>query len=360
MDGKPRTVGIIIAKASDVPVTTELPGRTNAYRISDVRPQISGIIDRRLFTEGALVHAGQPLYQIASAPYRAAVAEADANLKSALANAEAARATADRYKPLAAIEAVSKQDYTNALAAARQAEAAVAQRRAQLDTAHINLRYTSVPAPITGRIGRSLITDGALVTTNQTTPLAQISQLDPIYVDIQESAADLLALRRKLAKGGADAGATAADVRLILDDGTEYERTGRVKFAETLVDEATGTVTLRAQFPNPDGLLLPGLFVRARFAPSLDKGAFLVPQPAVQRNERGEPYVWIATADDKAQMRPVVAARTYGTNWVVTGGLKPGERIILQGTGSLKPDQTIKPVPADAPQKVAPPAAKNG
>jgi membrane fusion protein (multidrug efflux system) len=354
-DNKPKAVGFVVVQQTDVPVETELPGRTSPYRTSEVRPQITGIIRRRLFTEGALVHAGQSLYEIDARPYQAAFAEASANLSSAIANEEAARAVAERYKPLAAIEAVSKQDYSNAVGTARQASAGVAQRRAQLDTARINLRYTSVPAPITGRIGRSLVTDGGLVTANQATAIAQINQLDPIYVDIQQSAAQLIAMRRAFGSTGG-----AADVRLRLEDGSDYGVTGKVKFTDTIVDEGTGTVTLRAEFPNPDGLLLPGMFVRARFAQAVDKGVFLVPQTGVQRNVQGEPLVWIAGAGDKAERRKITVSRTDGTNWVVTSGLKAGDRVLVQGIGTLKPDQAIKPVPADAPQHVGPPKKGGG
>ncbi|MBO9574297.1 MAG: efflux RND transporter periplasmic adaptor subunit [Sphingobium sp.] len=353
-DSAPKSVGFVIVRQGDVAIETELPGRTSAYRTSEVRPQITGIIRRRLFTEGALVRAGQPLYEIDPRPYQASFNEASANLKSAQASEEAARAVAERYKPLADIEAVSKQDYTNALAAARQANAAVAQRRAQVETAQINLRYTSVPAPISGRIGRSLVTDGGLVTANQATALAQINQLDPIYVDIQQSAAELIALRRAMA--GRDGAQSSAEVKLKLEDGSDYGLSGRVQFAETIVDEHTGTVTLRAQFPNPDGLLLPGMFVRARLAQAVEKGVFLVPQAAVSRDSKGQPQVWIVGADNKAELRPIVAPRTNGTDWVITSGVKAGERVILQGTGSLKPGQAIKPVPADTPQHVGPPA----
>lgn len=350
-DGAPKPVGFVVIAPTDVTLETELPGRTSAYRTSEVRPQITGIIRRRLFTEGAMVSAGQPLYEIESAPYRAAMAEASANLMSAIASEEAARAIANRYGPLAEIEAVSKQEYSNARAAARQADAAVSQRRAQLETARINLRYTSVPAPITGRIGRSLVTDGGLVTANQATALAQINQLDPIYVDIQQSAAQLVALRRAVGTG-TEAG---ADVRLKLEDGSDFGPAGRLKFAETIVDERTGTVTLRAEFPNPGGLLLPGMFVRARLAQAVDKGVFLVPQQGVSRNAQGAPQVWIVGKDDKAELRPITVSRTHGSEWVVTSGLKAGERVIVQGTGNLKPGQELKPVKADAPQPVGPP-----
>jgi len=351
--GAPKQVGFVVVQPQDVPLITELPGRTSAYRISEVRPQVSGIIRRQLFTEGALVRAGAPLYEIDPRPYRAAADEADANLASAIASAEAARALAERYRPLAEIEAVSKQDYTNALAAARQAEAAVAQQRAARETARINLGFTEVPAPITGRIGRSAVTVGALVTANQADALAQINQLDPIYVDIQQSSADLLALRRMLAQGGV--APASAEVRLILEDGSEYPAVGQVRFAETLVDQSTGTVTLRAEFPNAQGLLLPGMFVRARFSQAVDRGAYLVPQTAVTRDAKGVPELWVVGADNKAEQRKLVAPRTQGTNWVVTRGLKPGDRVIVQGTGALHPGMTIKPVPADTPQPIAPP-----
>jgi len=349
----PTQVGYVVLQAQDVPLVTELAGRTSAYRASDVRPQISGVIRRRLFTEGAIVRAGQPLYEIDPLPYRAAAAEAEANLASAIASATAARATADRYKPLVAIEAISQQDYTNAVGAAQQAEAAVAQRRAARETARINLGYTNVPAPITGRIGRSAVTVGALVTANQADALAQINQLDPIYVDIQQSASELLALRKLLARGGA--APTSADVRLLLDDSSEYDSIGRVQFAETMVDEATGTVTLRAEFANPQGWLLPGMFVRARFTQALDRGAYLVPQAAVTRDETGEALLYVVGKDDKADQRKIVAPRTQGEYWVVTSGVQPGDRIITQGTGRLRPGAAIKPVPADTPQPVVPP-----
>ncbi len=349
-----KTVGFVIVRQADVPVENELPGRTSAYRTSEVRPQINGIIRKRLFTEGAIVRAGQALYQIDPQPYQAAFNEASANLRSALASQEAARALADRYHPLAEIEAVSKQEFSNAVAAARAADATVAQRRAQLETARINLAYTNVPAPITGRIGRSLVTDGGLVTANQATPLAQINQLDPIYVDIQQSAAQLVALRRALGQKGAESGATA--VRLQLEDGSDYGQAGRLQFAETLVDERTGTVTLRAEFPNPDGLLLPGMYVRARLSQSIDRDAFLIPQAAVLRDTLGAPQVWVAMPDDKAQLRSITVTRTHGTDWVVTSGVKAGERIIIQGTSSLQDGQALKPVPADTPQYVGPPS----
>jgi membrane fusion protein (multidrug efflux system) len=354
---QPADVGYVIVQQTSAPQMVELAGRTSAYQQSDVRPQVSGVILRRLFTEGALVRKGQPLYEIDPALYRAAASEARANLQSANASAEARNAQARRLKPLAEIEAVAKQDYTDALAAARQAQAAVAQSKAQLQTAEINLRYTTVPAPITGRIGRSLVTVGALVTASQATALAQISQLDPIFVDIQQSSADMLALRRALAKGGAIP--AKADVRLTLEDGSAYGYGGTVEFAEAIVDPSTGTVTLRARFPNPESVLLPGMFVRARFAQAINQSVVLVPQAAVARDPAGSATVFVVGPDNKALERKITATRTHGPNWVVTGGIKPGEKVIVQRTSTLRPGQKLKPVPANTPQRALPPAGES-
>ncbi|MEG3174678.1 efflux RND transporter periplasmic adaptor subunit [Sphingomonas sp. RB3P16] len=356
-DKGPPEVGYIVIQPSSVPIVTELAGRTAAYQSSEVRPQVSGLIRRRFFTEGSLVQKGQPLYQIDPRLYRASANEASANVASAAANAEATRVKAERYKPLAEMQAVAKQDYTDAAAAARQAAAAVRQSKAALDTAQINLRFTTVPAPITGRIGRTLFTEGALVTASQTDPLATIQRLDPIYVDIQEASADLLRLRRALASGGAVA--TRADVRLKLEDGTDYGLVGDVAFSEVVVDTATGTVTLRARFPNPQGLLLPGMFVRARFAQSINPNAFLVPQQAVSRDAKGNATVYVVAPDGKggykATQKSVTATTTQGTSWIVTAGLNPGDKIITQGVGKVKVNQTIKPVSADTPQTIKSP-----
>lgn len=348
----PTTVGYIVVQPTGVPLTTELTGRAVAYQSSEVRPQISGVIEKRLFTEGAFVKQGQPLYQIDPSLYRASANQAQADVDSARANREAADALAERYKPLVAIEAVSKQDYTNAVASARQAGAALAQKQAALETAKINLRFTTVPAPISGRIGRSLYTVGALVSANQANPLATIQQLDPMYVDIQQSSADMLALRRALAAGGATP--ASAKVSLTLEDGSDYGQTGVVEFSEVVVDPGTGTVTLRARMPNPRGLLLPGMFVRARFAQAVDNSAFLVPQSAVSRDPKGNATVFVVGQDNTAEARKIVASRTQDSFWVVTKGLNPGDKIITQGLGKIKPHAPIKPVPADAPQKIKP------
>lgn len=352
--GGPAQVGYVVVQQTSVPLVTELAGRTFAYQSSEVRPQVSGVIQKRFFEEGTIVRRGEPLYQIDPSLYRAAVNEATANVSSARATAEAARIRADRFRPLAAIEAVSKQDYTDALATQRQAEASIAQNRAQLETARINLRFTTVPAPITGRIGRSLFTVGALVTSSQTEPLTTIQQLDPIYVDIQQSAASLLQLRRRMAAGGVLP--ASANVRLKLEDGSDYGATGTVEFSEVVVDQQTGTVTLRARFPNANGLLLPGMFVRAVFAQAIETNAFLVPQTAVSRDPKGDATVWVVGTNNKAVQRTVEAIRAEGANWVVTGGLRPGDKVITQGTANLRPNATIRPVPASASQQPKPPS----
>jgi membrane fusion protein (multidrug efflux system) len=351
-------VGYRIIHPTAVPIVSELPGRINALRTAEVRPQISGVIQKRLYAEGAIVRQGQPLYQIEPSLYRAAAAQASANLASAQAQAVAAEAKANRYKPLAAEQAVAQQDYTDAAAQARAASAAVAQNRAALNTAQINLRYTTVPAPLTGRIGRSLFTEGALVTTNQTDPLAVISVLDPIYVDIQQSSGDMLALRRRLAGGGA--APLRADVRLTLDDGSDYDYAGTVEFSEVTVDPGTGTVTLRARFPNPQGLLLPGMFVRARFAQVQVANAFLVPQAALTRDAKGNAQVFVVGPGNKAVPRTVTADHTQGDSWIVTAGLKDGDRVITQGLGKVRPGQAIKPVPENAPQQPRTGSGKGG
>jgi membrane fusion protein, multidrug efflux system len=354
----PATVGYVVLNPTSAPLMTQLGGRVVAFESSEVRPQVNGLIRERYFTEGSFVRKGQPLYRIDPSLYQAAVNQATANLSSAHATAEAAEIKAGRYKPLAQMEAISKQDYTDAVAQARQARAGVAQTSAALKTAQINLHYTSIPAPISGRIGRSLATVGALVTANQADPIAVITRVDPIYVDMQQSAADLLALKRALSQGGVMPGST--QVRLKLDDGTDYGFTGTVKFTEIITNESTGTVTLRAQFPNPQGALLPGMFVQAVFNQAIEPNVFLVPQQALQRDIGGEAYVFVVGRGNKLERRGVVAARTYGAKWVVTGGLKPGDKVITQGTANLRSGAPIRPVPQSAPQKIVPGKANGG
>ena len=340
----PPEAGYVVVKAQSVPIMLELPGRTAAFETSDVRPQVSGVIKARLFTEGSIVHKGDTLYQIDPSLYRAAVNQAEANLQAAEATRESAVAKADRYKPLAKIQAVAQQDYSDAAAAAKQSIAAVAQSRAALDTARINLRFTTVPAPITGRIGRSLFTTGALVTAGQADPLTSIQRLDPIYVDIQQSSADLLALRQELAKGGV--APSAATVKLKLENGTTYAYSGKLGFAEAVVDPASGAVTLRARFPNPDGLLLPGMFVRAMLSQATTSNGILVPQAGVTRDPQGNAVVMLVGPKNQPVNRTIVATQTVGPDWLVTSGLKPGDKVIVEGLGRIKLGQPVRPVPA--------------
>jgi membrane fusion protein (multidrug efflux system) len=356
----PATVGFVVVQMGSAPLEQQLPGRVAAYQISDVRPQVNGVILRRMFTEGSFVRQGQTLYQIDPSVYNAQAAQASANLQSARASAVAARTRASRYAPLARMQAISQQDYTDAVAQARQADASVAQNNAALRSAQINQRFTRVPAPISGRIGLSNVTEGALVTANQADALTTITRLDPIFVDIQESASDLLALRRSLSGGGAVS--TAAQVRLKLPDGSDYGFTGTVQFSEVVVDQTTGTVTLRARFPNPQSLLLPGMFVNAQFAQAVDTSAILVPQQAISRDPQGNATLFVVGPGNRAVQRSVVADRTQGAYWVVTQGLAAGEKVITQGTANLKDGAAIKPVPASSPQRVKapPPGATKG
>jgi membrane fusion protein (multidrug efflux system) len=349
----PRTpeVGYVVMATQTVPLVIELAGRTNAYETADVRPQVSGVIKARHFVEGSVVKKGQTLYEIDPSLYRAAVNQAQANLANAQAVREAAVAKANRYKPLADIEAVAKQDYTDAKAAADQAIAQVAQNQAALDTAKINLQFTTVPAPISGRIGRSLATVGALVTTGQTNALASIQRLDPIFVDIQQSSADLTALRRELASSNVTP--SSATAQLTLDDGSAYPLTGKVDFAEAVVDQNTGTVTLRATFPNPTGILLPGMYVRAHLSQATAHDAILAPQVAVSRDPRGAATVYVVGPDNKAALRRITADRTIGDKWLVTSGLTAGDKVITEGLDKVKPGQVVHPVPAGSPPRAA-------
>jgi membrane fusion protein, multidrug efflux system len=354
----PAQVGFVVVQPTTAALSTELAGRTAAFETSEVRPQVSGLIRDRSFVEGQLVRAGQTLYRIDPRLFVAQANQARANLQNAQAGLEAARIRAERFRPLAQAQAVSQQEYTDAAAQARQAAAQVAQNRAALETAQVNIDFTRVPAPITGRIGRSLATVGALVTANQTEPLAVIQRLDPMFVDIQQSSGDLLALRRSLAQG--EVLPASAGVRLKLEDGTEYAYAGRVQFSEVTVDPATGTVTLRATFPNPDGLLLPGMFVTAVLTQAINARAYLVPQQAVSRDPKGTATVYLVGPNNRAVQRQVQADRTQGPYWVVTRGLNPGDRVITQGLGRLRPNAEIRPVPATAPQRVAPPPPGTG
>jgi membrane fusion protein (multidrug efflux system) len=359
-DRGPTAVSYVVVQPTSVPLVQSLPARVSAFEVSQVRPQVSGIVQKRYFTEGAFVRKGQTLYQIDPSQYQASVAQASANVRAAQASADSARALAARYRPLVEMEAVSKQDYTNAVSQARQAEAAIAQNQAALRAAQINLRFTRVPAPISGKIGISNVTEGALVTANQTDALTTITRLDPVNVDIQESASDLIALRRSLSSGGV--APTAAQVRLKLPDGSDYGFTGTVQFSEVIVDQNTGTVTLRARFPNPMSILLPGLFVTAQFSQAVDTTAFLVPQQAVSRDPKGAATLFVLGPGNRAVQRTVIATRTQGPYWVVTQGLAAGEKVIVEGAGNLRDGAQVKPSPAKGkaaprpPLKVQPPA----
>lgn len=346
-------VGVITLQTESVALITELPGRTAAYETSEVRPQVSGVIRARLFTEGQVVREGQTLYRIDDRLYRAALDQAQANLASAQALNEAAQVKAQRYAPLVKERAVSELDYAQARADAAQAAAAIQQAQAALDTARINLHFTEVPAPISGRIGRSLATTGALVTTGQTNPLTTIQRLDPIFVDIQQSSTDLLALRRSIAEGGASP--ASAEVRLRLPDGGDYPHTGQLQFAEAVVDPSTGSVNLRARFDNPDGVLLPGMYVRAFVGQATREAAILAPQPGITRDPKGNATALLVGKDDKVERRSVEIDRAIDDRWLVSKGLNAGDRLIVEGTDKARPGQPVKPVPASQPAAAAAP-----
>jgi membrane fusion protein, multidrug efflux system len=355
--GPPPTpeVGVITLATQPAEITTELPGRTSAYRIAEVRPQVDGIIRRRLFTEGAQVRAGQPLYEIDPAPYQSTVRRTEAALASAEAQLNAARLLAERYGPLQQRGVVSKQDYDNVEASRLAAEAAVAAARANLESARIDLGYTRVHAPISGRIGRSLVTEGGLVKKAQDASLATIAQLDPIYVDVTQSSADLLRLRRDLEAGRLQgAGARKAKVDLVLEDGSTYAASGSLQFSEVSVDVGTGSVLLRAEFPNREYTLLPGMFVRARLELGRNPQALLVPQAAVGRNGRGEPVVLLVDAAGKVSEKVIEAQRAVGNAWLVTAGVAAGDRVIVEGLQKARDGMTVKPVPVGAGSAPAP------
>src|SRR5665213_3530372 len=325
-------VGVVTLQAAPVTLTTELPGRTSPFEVSDVRPQVNGIIKARLFKEGSRVKAGQALYILDPATYRAAYDQAKAQLASALANVATTQITVQRYAGLVKINAVSKQDYDDAEAAYKQAAAAVQQQKAAAEAARINLAYTRVTAPISGRIGASAVTVGALVTAAQATALSTIQRLDPIYVDVTQSADDELRLRREIEAGQVSRGAPGGlAVRLKLSDGSDYAREGRLQFTDVTVDQATGAVTLRAVFPNPDGLLLPGLYGRAIVVEGVQNDGLLAPQQGVARDEKGQPTALIVDAAGKAQFRQLRTGRAVGDKWLVTSGLNPGDRLIVEG-----------------------------
>lgn len=341
----PPVVGVVIIKPQRVELTTELAGRTAAYLVAEVRPQVNGIVQKRLFTEGSDVKAGQVLYQIDPSTYRAAHASARASLSRAEATLVSARLKAKRYGELVKINAVSQQDHDDAYAALKQAEADVEACKAAVESARINLAYTRVTAPISGRIGRSLITTGALMTANQATALATIQQLSPVYVDITQTSAELLRLKHALASGqmkGSGQGGTK--VKLLLEDGSTYPHEGVLKFSDVTVDQSTGSVTLRSVFANPKQLLLPGMYVRAVIQEGVNENAILAPQKGVTRNSAGNPTALVVGANNKVESRLLTVSRTIGDSWLVNEGLKAGDRLIVEGTQKAKPGSSVKPV----------------
>jgi len=341
----PPEAGFVVLQSRAVPLNLTLPARTTAFEISEVRPQVSGIIRARLFTEGALVHEGDVLYRIDPRVYQSAASQARADLASATATREASKARAERLGELAKSGVVSRQDLLDAQAAGDAAVASAERARAGLEAAQLNLGFTQVRAPITGRIGRSVVTTGALVNSGQAEALATIQRLDPIFVDIQQSSSALLSFRRQLS--GGDLARASAKVDLVLEDGSHYAHQGVLQFAESVVDPATGTVTVRARFPNPDGLLLPGMYVRAEFAPLEARAAILAPQQGISRDVKGNATAVVVGADDTAELREVVAERTVGDQWLVSRGLQDGDKLVVEGLGKIKPGQKVRPVPIE-------------
>ncbi|RYY78406.1 MAG: efflux RND transporter periplasmic adaptor subunit [Comamonadaceae bacterium] len=356
----PPEVGVVVATPGDVGLVTELPGRLEASRVAQVRARAAGILQERLFREGSDVKAGQPLFRIDAAPYTAAAQSAQAGLARSEANAAQAKALADRYKPLVEANAVSKQEYANAVAAWKAAEADVAVGRASVTTARINLGYATVTAPISGRIGRALVTEGALVGQGDVTQLATIQQINPLYVNFTQSASDALRLRRAMEAGTLkSAGNGAAAVRIVLEDGSTYAEPARLLFTDLTVDETTGQVTLRAEVPNPRGELLPGLYVRVRMEQAQASNAIAIPQQAVTRTENGDTLT-VVDAEGKMSKRTVKVTAGQNNRWIVTEGLKAGEQVMVDGFQKLQmlpPGTPVKAVPWTAPGAAPKPAA---
>ena len=361
-------VAVVTMQQEQVVITTELPGRTSASLVAEVRPQVNGIIQKRLFTEGSNVNAGQVLYQIDTALYQAALDNAQAGLSRSEANLSTIRLKAERYRELLIDKAVSQQDYDDAAAALKQTQADIKYWQATVETARINLKYTLITAPITGRIGRSNVTQGALVAAQQPTALATIQLLDPIYVDVPQSTAELQRLRYQMKEGHLDQnGENQKKVQLILESGTVYPLAGTLQFQDVTVDPTTGSVILRASFPNPNGILLPGMFVRAVLKEGVNEHAILVPQQAVTRNPRGNPFTLIVDAEGKVQQRMLTLDRAMGDKWLISSGLVSGDRVIIEGMQKVQPGASVKVVPfaADSgktgtgPKNVTPPPAKS-
>ena len=355
----PEVVAVTV-QTQKVVLTTELPGRTSPYLVAEIRPQVNGLVQKRLFTEGSDVQAGQVLYQIDPAPFQAALDSARAALARSEASLPSIRSRVERYKDLLDDKAVSQQDYDDAVSALNQAEADIQYWRAAAETARINLDYTRVTAPISGRIGRSSITDGALVTAYQPVALATIQQLDPIYVDVRQSTATLLRLKQRLEDGRLNQDqANQNEVELILD-GTKYSSEGTLQFRDVTVDPTTGSVIVRAVFPNPRGVLLPGMFVRAVVKEGVNDQAILIPQQAVSRDPKGRPVTMLVDGEGKVQQRMLVLDRAIGSQWLVLSGLAAGDRVIVEGAQKVRPGAAVKVASADTgPQAGAEPAAKS-
>ncbi|EEP9565442.1 multidrug efflux RND transporter periplasmic adaptor subunit AcrA [Salmonella enterica] len=348
-------VGVVTLKTEPLQITTELPGRTVAYRIAEVRPQVSGIILKRNFVEGSNIEAGVSLYQIDPATYQATYDSAKGDLAKAQAAANIAELTVKRYQKLLGTQYISKQEYDQALADAQQATAAVVAAKAAVETARINLAYTKVTSPISGRIGKSSVTEGALVQNGQASALATVQQLDPIYVDVTQSSNDFLRLKQELANGSLKQENGKAKVDLVTSDGIKFPQSGTLEFSDVTVDQTTGSITLRAIFPNPDHTLLPGMFVRARLQEGTKPTALLVPQQGVTRTPRGDATVLVVGADNKVETRQIVASQAIGDKWLVTDGLKAGDRVVVSGLQKVRPGAQVKvqEITADNKQQAA-------
>ncbi|MBC7190336.1 efflux RND transporter periplasmic adaptor subunit [Thermodesulfovibrio yellowstonii] len=339
-------VSVIKIETEEILLTTELPGRTSPYKIAEIRPQVSGIIFKRYFTEGSNVKDGEVLYQIDPAQYKAAYDNAKAALSRAEANLQSVKAKYERYQELIKVNAISKQEFDDVKAQYEQTLSEIEALKAQVRNAQINLGYTKITAPISGRIGKSNVTEGALVTAYQAQELTRIQQLDPIYVDIPQSTKELRELERRLEEGRLKyAGKEQNKVKLILEDGTAYPLEGTLQFKDVTVDPTTGSVTLRAIFPNPKGVLLPGMFVRAVIREGINKKAILVPQQVVFRDTKGNPFVYIVDKENKVQIRPIQVDRAIGDRWLVSEGLQVGEQVIIEGVQRIMPGAQVKPVP---------------
>ncbi|MEX9251506.1 efflux RND transporter periplasmic adaptor subunit [Pseudenterobacter timonensis] len=342
-------VTVHVVKSAPLSVTTELPGRTDAYRVAEVRPQVSGIVLKRNFTEGSDVKAGDSLYQIDPATYQATYDSAKGELAKAQAAASIAHLTVKRYLPLVGTQYVSKQEYDQAVADARQADASVIAAQASVESARINLAYTKVSSPISGRIGKSSVTEGALVTNGQATALATVQQLDPIYVDVTQSSNEFMRLKQSSLQKGND----SSSVQLIMENGQPYPLKGTLQFSDVTVDESTGSITLRAVFPNPQHTLLPGMFVRARIDEGIQPNAMLVPQQGVTRTPRGDATVLVVNDKNQVELRNVVASQAIGDRWLISEGLKNGDRVIVSGLQKVRPGVTVVVTPDTAANKAS-------